>query len=182
MKDDLTLQKDVEEELWREPLIDSAHIGVIANNGVVTLTGIVTSYAQKYTAEQVPKRVYGVTAVADEIEVKLPSDARRSDTDIATAAIGDRRVPPFFARVANGSTIESLVVVVHFLSGFIAVLLSVLPDIGRTSCFFRPEQTRRSAGAALLGRGIAVGDGDASKDVLIVIRCGCHGVRQCLQP
>src|SRR5687768_9191460 len=87
MKDDLTLQRDVEEELRREPLIDSSHNGVIGNDGVITLTGTVSSYAEKYNAEQVPKRVYGVIAVADEIEVRLTDGARRNDTDIATAAV-----------------------------------------------------------------------------------------------
>ena len=87
MKDDLTLQKDVEEELRREPSIDASQIGVTARDGIVTLTGTVPSYAEKYSAEQVPKRVYGVTAVADEIEVRLPDDAKRSDTDIAAAVV-----------------------------------------------------------------------------------------------
>jgi osmotically-inducible protein OsmY len=92
MKDDLTLQKDVEEELRGEPSIDASQIGVTARNGVVTLTGAVRSYTQKYNAEQVPKRVFGVTAVADEIEVRLPDDARRTDTDIAAAAIQAMRM------------------------------------------------------------------------------------------
>lgn len=88
MKDDLTLQKDVEEELRGEPSIDASQIGVTAHNGVVTLTGTVPTYAQKYTAEQVPKRVHGCRAVADEIEVRLtPTDARLTDSDIAAAAV-----------------------------------------------------------------------------------------------
>ena len=58
-----------------------------ARDGVVTLTGAVSSYAEKYTAEEVAKRVYGVTAVADDIEVSLPDGARQSDADIAAAAV-----------------------------------------------------------------------------------------------
>jgi osmotically-inducible protein OsmY len=88
MKDDLEIQQDVEAELRRELLIDSAKIGVsVSDGGVVTLTGTVPSFGQKYAAEAVPKRVYGVTAVADELTVDLPDRDRRTDSDIAAAAV-----------------------------------------------------------------------------------------------
>jgi osmotically-inducible protein OsmY len=103
MKDDLTLQQDVEEELRRDPLVDSSRIGVAVRDGVVTLTGTVSTYAQKYTAEEVPKHVYGVTAVADEVEVELPEDTRQTDSDPAAAVVralqGNSLVPDHWIKV-----------------------------------------------------------------------------------
>ncbi len=65
----------------------SAHIGVAAAAGVVTLSGHVMSYAQKHAAEAAARRVKGVNAVAEEIEVHLPFESKRTDEDIAAAAI-----------------------------------------------------------------------------------------------
>ena len=87
MKRDSELQQDVLDELRNEPSVDASQIGVSAHAGVVTLTGSVPSYAEKYTAEQTAKRVYGVTAVADDIDVQLPDGSKRSDSDIAAAAV-----------------------------------------------------------------------------------------------
>jgi osmotically-inducible protein OsmY len=81
------LQSDVLEELTFEPIINDAYIGVAVRDGVVTLTGHVSSYAEKYTAERAAKRVAGVKAVANEIDVKLPGSSIRSDQDIAGAAL-----------------------------------------------------------------------------------------------
>jgi osmotically-inducible protein OsmY len=78
MKTDMELKKDVEEELDFEPSVNAAHIGVAANDGVVTLSGHVPSYAEKYAAERAAKRVYGVKAVAEELEVKMPGGAKRT--------------------------------------------------------------------------------------------------------
>jgi len=61
----------VENELMWGPSVNEAHIGVTTKEGVVTLTGHVPSYAEKYGAEKAAKRVYGVKAVADELDVKL---------------------------------------------------------------------------------------------------------------
>ena len=75
MKENMTdseLQRDVLEELKWEPSVNAAHIGVSVKNGVVTLTGHVLSYWEKYSAEKAAKRVYGVKAVANELDVKLP--------------------------------------------------------------------------------------------------------------
>ena len=80
---DIDLQSDVLEELKWEPSVNAAHIGVTAKDGVVTLTGHVPSYAEKYAAEKAAKRVYGVRAVANELDVKLPYSTRRTDEDIA---------------------------------------------------------------------------------------------------
>jgi osmotically-inducible protein OsmY len=69
-----------------EPGIDAAQIGVTAHDGVVTLRGSVTTFYQKSTAERVVGHVYGVRAMADDLEVLPTHDMRRSDTSIAEAA------------------------------------------------------------------------------------------------
>jgi osmotically-inducible protein OsmY len=87
MKSDKELKQDVEDELEWEPRVNAAHIGVSVKEGVVTLSGHVPSFAEKYTAERTAKRLYAVKAVADELEVKLPGSAIRSDEDVATACV-----------------------------------------------------------------------------------------------
>jgi len=87
MKTDSQLQGDVMKELEWEPRVDHAHIGVTTKEGVVTLSGEVPSYGAKHEAVKAVRRVYGVTAVADELEVKLPGVHERNDTDIAGAAV-----------------------------------------------------------------------------------------------
>ena len=87
MKTDSQLQRDVMKELEWEPRVDHAHIGVAVKEGVVTLGGQVPSYGQKYEAVKAAKRVYGVMAVADELEVKLAGTSERTDTDIAEVAV-----------------------------------------------------------------------------------------------
>jgi len=87
MKTDTDLQQDVIDELVWEPSIDAAAIGVAVEDGVVTLSGHVPSFAEKWTAEHVAKRVAGVRAVADDITVRLPGLSARSDSDIARAAL-----------------------------------------------------------------------------------------------
>ena len=87
MSSDLQLRQDVLDELEFEPSVNAAHIGVTANHGVVTLTGFVTSYAEKTMAERAVRRVKGVKAIAEEIEVRLPSDLKRADDEVAARAI-----------------------------------------------------------------------------------------------
>jgi len=87
MKTDIELKNDVSTELKWEPSVNEAHIGIIVKDGVVTLTGHVLSYAEKYGAEKAAKRVYGVKAVADELDVKLPGSSKRTDDDIAQACV-----------------------------------------------------------------------------------------------
>jgi osmotically-inducible protein OsmY len=84
MKTDMELRRDVEAELAWEPSIDAAKIGVAVTKGVVTLTGEVESYAEKYKAERAVERVAGVSGIVNEIKVDLRHE--RTDTDIATAA------------------------------------------------------------------------------------------------
>ncbi len=86
MKTDADVRRDVEAELRWDPCIDDRKIGVIVHGGVVTLTGEVSHYSGRWVAEDIAKRVGGVRAVANEIQVKLPLSGVRSDTDIAKAA------------------------------------------------------------------------------------------------
>ena len=81
------LRKRVLDELDWEPSLDSADIGVAVKEGVVTLSGHVPSYAQKRTAERTVLRLSGVKGIANDIEVRLPSEHKRSDADLAQAAI-----------------------------------------------------------------------------------------------
>ena len=103
------LQHDVQEELEWEPSVDSAHIGVAATQpGVVTLTGTVATYGEKVNSERAAKRVSGVRAVANDIEVRPIGSMKRTDTDIAQAVLRalewDIAVPheKIKARVDNG--------------------------------------------------------------------------------
>jgi osmotically-inducible protein OsmY len=83
MKTDSQLQDDVMEELKYEPRVDHAHIGVTAQDGIVTLTGYVPNYSQKISAEQAVRRVSGVKGIAEEIKVRFPSDPKTTDAEIA---------------------------------------------------------------------------------------------------
>ena len=85
MKTDTELQKDVMTELQWEPTIKAAEIGVGVKDGVVTLSGYVDSYYKKWAAERAAARVFGVKAVAEAIQVRLPGSLKRSDEDIARA-------------------------------------------------------------------------------------------------
>jgi osmotically-inducible protein OsmY len=83
---DTELQRDILDELKWEPSVNAAHVGVTVKDGVVTLTGYVDSYWERYVAEKTAKRVHGVRAVANELTVKLPGSSKRTDQDIAIAA------------------------------------------------------------------------------------------------
>lgn len=87
LRKDSLLQQDVMDELDFEPSVDAAHIGVTAKNGVITLTGHVSSYAEKIAAEDAARRINGVHAIAQEIEVRYPGDKKTSDDEIAARAL-----------------------------------------------------------------------------------------------
>jgi len=87
MKTNTQLQRDVMDELEFEPSVDASNIGVSAKDGIVTLTGKVSNYAEKYAASEATERVIGVKAVTDELKVDLPSFHKRDDQDIAHAAL-----------------------------------------------------------------------------------------------
>jgi osmotically-inducible protein OsmY len=82
---DQEIQKDVLEELKWDPRVKPNEIGVSVSNGVATLTGFVDSYLKKWAAEEAAHTVKGVRAVANDIEVKLPGSAERTDPEIADA-------------------------------------------------------------------------------------------------
>lgn len=82
---DQEIQKDVLEELKWDPRVKPNEIGVSVSNGVATLTGFVDSYLKKWAAEEAAHKVKGVRAVANDIEVKLPGSAERTDPEIADA-------------------------------------------------------------------------------------------------
>jgi osmotically-inducible protein OsmY len=87
MRSDSDIKRDVEDELRWDPDIDATDIAVSVNNGVVTLAGFVRSFMQKYQAEADAKRVAGVLAVANDLEIRLPGVDERPDPEIARDAI-----------------------------------------------------------------------------------------------
>ena len=86
MKTDFQLMADVTAELDADPSINAKSIGVMVNQGVVTLTGHLDSYAQKHAAERAVRRVAGARGVAIELDVKLAPEHRRSDSELAQVA------------------------------------------------------------------------------------------------
>ena len=105
---DKQLHQQVLDALQWEPSIREAEIGVAVKDGVVTLSGFVDSYAEKYMAARTVEKVPGVRGLAQELEVRLPSQWKRSDTDIAHAVVHalrwDLQVPEsrLTARVEDG--------------------------------------------------------------------------------
>ncbi len=108
MKTDMQLHQDVLAELTWDPSIKEKEIGVAVKDGVVTLTGTVNSYPEKWAAERIAERVAGVRAIANELEVNLPALAVRSDTDLAHKVVDalewDVQVPTekIKAKISNG--------------------------------------------------------------------------------
>lgn len=82
-KSDSQLQLDVMEELKWEPGVDHERIGVSVTNGVVALSGTINSYAEKLLAEKTVRRVKGVRAVAEELQVQYAFEPKKSDDQIA---------------------------------------------------------------------------------------------------
>ncbi len=86
MKTDAQLQNDVMAELKWDASINAAKIGVEVSNGIVTLSGHVDNFGDKWSAEKAAQKVSGVKALAVEIDVVLPGASNRNDTDIARTA------------------------------------------------------------------------------------------------
>ena len=84
---DEEIQRDILEELKWDTRVRPNEIGVAVKDGIVTLTGWVDSYLKKMAAEEAAHRVRGVKAVVNDIEVRLPSSAERTDEDLAKAAL-----------------------------------------------------------------------------------------------
>lgn len=84
---DSQLQRAVLDELQWEPSVNAAHFGVAVCDGFVMLTGHAASYAEKLAAEKAAKRLYGVKAVANEIDVQPTATGKKKDEDIASAVV-----------------------------------------------------------------------------------------------
>jgi len=165
MMSDKALRQDILDGLEFEPSIDAAHIGVAVADGVVTLTGYVGSYAEKTMAEHVVRRVKGVRAIAEEIEVRFPARKKTADDEIAKRALAiiawDTTVPneELQVKVQHGWITLSGEVEWHFqrtaaeyavrkLSGVVGVtnLISVRPQIDAEDVKQRIENAlKRSA-------------------------------------
>jgi len=87
MKTNAELQKDVQDAIKWQPLLNAADIGVTAKDGVVSLTGVVDSYSKKTEAEDAAKNVAGVTALVEKIEVRYPSSYSKTNAEIATEVL-----------------------------------------------------------------------------------------------
>jgi osmotically-inducible protein OsmY len=109
MKSDSEIQMDVIQELKWDPSVTHEHIGVAVTGGIVTLSGAVPSFIDKSAAEKAAKRVGGVKAVVEEIEVKIPGLYHRGDQDIAKTIIDhfhwSTQIPDELVKVSveNGS-------------------------------------------------------------------------------
>ena len=111
-KSDEQVQRDVLAELSWDARVTPNEIGVIVKYGVITLTGRVDSYYKKWAAEDAAHRVRGVKALVNDIEVKLPATAQRTDDEIAEAALhaieadlvarGQDHSPDGFERLGHG--------------------------------------------------------------------------------
>jgi osmotically-inducible protein OsmY len=88
MKTNEELQRQVQDAIKWEPLLNAAEIGVTAKDGVITLSGVVNSYAKKSQAEMAAKNVAGVKAVVEKIELKFGTDwTKKDDNEIATEVL-----------------------------------------------------------------------------------------------
>ena len=87
MKTDSEIERDVKAELGWNPDLKSTDIAISVKDGVVTLAGFVPRYIDKYEAEKAAKRVAGVLAVANDIEIRLPAVDERPDPEIAREVV-----------------------------------------------------------------------------------------------
>lgn len=87
MSSDIAIRQHILSELEFEPALDAAHIGVAVEDGVVTLSGHVHSYAERAIAEQAVARVKGVKALAQELQIRFPQNRKTEDDQIAKRAL-----------------------------------------------------------------------------------------------
>jgi len=88
---DEEIQRDVLDELKWDMRVRPNEVGVSVKDGIITLTGWVDSYMKKLAAENAAHRVHGVKAVVNDLEVRLPGAAERTDTDLAAAVVNALR-------------------------------------------------------------------------------------------
>jgi len=86
-RSDTDIHKDIVAEFHWEPSLRDDDIAVAVRDGVVTLAGFADSYADKWKAERIASKIRGVKAIANDIEIKLPSASQRADPDIARAVV-----------------------------------------------------------------------------------------------
>ena len=155
LRSDMDIQKDIVAELKWEPGLRNDDIAVAVRDGVVTLAGFVDSYADKWKAERVASKVKGVKAIANDLEVKLPSSSERPDPEIARDAtevvtVETRRsLPPVLRKLrgdgfrivaleqaARSQTLfdyafrrESVLVVGHERAGLADDVLAIADDV-----------------------------------------------------
>jgi osmotically-inducible protein OsmY len=87
MKSDLEIQQDVISQLKWEPFVKASEIGVSVKNGIVTLSGLVDSYSKKIAAETAVRKVSGVKAIAEDIQIGVSPSFRKTDTEIAESVL-----------------------------------------------------------------------------------------------
>jgi osmotically-inducible protein OsmY len=87
MKSDLLIQNDVTDQLKWEPFLNAFQIGVSVKDGIVALSGQVDTYSKKALAERATKKVTGVKAIAEDIQVGISPDYRKTDMDVAQAVL-----------------------------------------------------------------------------------------------
>ena len=87
MKSDNQIQKDVMEQLKWEPFLNFSEIGVAVKNGIATLSGQVDSYTKKLAAENAAKKIAGVKAIAEDIQIGVSPAYNKTDTEIAEAVL-----------------------------------------------------------------------------------------------
>lgn len=87
MKTDAQIQKDVMDQLKWEPFVNASEIGVAVKNGIVTLSGLVDAYSKKLAAENAAKKIAGVKAIAEDIQITVSSSSNKTDTEIAEAVL-----------------------------------------------------------------------------------------------
>lgn len=105
-KTDSQIHHDVLEELKWDSRVDETEVGVEIDNGVVTLTGTVTSWAKRMAAQDAARRVIGVLDVANDIKVQVPGGLTRTDTEIAQAVRRALEWDVFVAEDKIGSTVS----------------------------------------------------------------------------
>ena len=100
---DRAVRQAVLDGLAADPSLDTVHIGVAVDAGIVTLTGHVASYAGREAAAAAARRVPGVRGVVEQVKVRLPNTRRPRDEDLARQAArildGAIGLPPDAIRV-----------------------------------------------------------------------------------
>lgn len=118
MKTDIQIQEDVIEQLKWEPAVKAAEIGVAVTGGVVTLSGKVDSYYKKIMAERAVRKVSGVKAVAEDLQVGLQAGDQKTDAELATGVVHalrwDNAVPDERIRVKVEDGVVTLEGSVYF--------------------------------------------------------------------